>query len=88
MNTKELMDKYRDLVWLARKKSEDFENPIIKLQIDKVCNKYPEESQQLLEGENTDWEHGFNSGMLACLRLVSCARIYPENMEEFPFLDT
>ena len=87
MNTKNLMEKYYDLVWLARKKSEDFENPI-KLQIDKVCNKYPEESVKILDGENTNWEHGFNSGMLACLRLVSCARIYPENIEEFPFLDT
>ena len=88
MNTKNLMEKYYDLVWLARKNSEDFENPIIKLQIDKVCNKYPEESVKILDGENTNWEHGFNSGMLACLRLVSCARIYPENIEEFPFLDT
>ena len=88
MNTSELMKKYSDLVWLARKSNEDFENPIIKLQIDIVCNKYPEESQQLLYGEDSSWEHGFNSGMLACLRLVSCARIYPEKMEEFPFLDT
>jgi len=60
----------------------------VHLQIDKVCNKYPEESVKILDGENADWEHGFNSGMLACLRLVSCARIYPENIKEFPFLDT
>ena len=43
---------------------------------------------ELLLGENTEWHHGFNSGMLACLWLVSCARIYPNNMEDFPVLDT
>lgn len=87
MNTGELLNKYSDLVWLARKTEEDYENPIIKLQIDIVCNKYQTESENL-EGEHGTWEHGFNSGMLACLRLVSCARIYPEKMEEFPRLDT
>ena len=88
MNTHDLINKYVELVWLSRKTTDDFDNPIIKQQIDDTCNKYPNESQELLESINPDWTHGFNSGMLACLRLVSCARIYPKNIEEFPELDT
>ena len=88
MNKEELIEKYSTLVWLARKKPEDYNNPTVKAIIDETCEKYPEETDELLLGENTEWHHGFNSGMLACLRLVSCARIYPNNMEEFPFLDT
>jgi hypothetical protein len=82
------MKKYCDLVWLARKLPDDWENPIIKLQIDVVCNKYPTETNDLLYNDEQNWHHGFNSGILAALRLVSCARIYPENIEEFPMLDT
>ena len=88
MNKTELINKYFELVWLARKTDEDFDNPIIKEIIDETCNKYPEESKELLEGENPEWTHGFNSGMLACLRLVSCARVYPEKLQQFPDLDT
>ena len=88
MTTTEMMNKYYELVSLARKTPTDFNNPIIREKIDDICNKYPEESRELLEGNHPDWTHGFNSGMLACLRLVSCARIYPHNMEDFPMLDS
>jgi hypothetical protein len=88
MNTTELTNKYYELVWLARRTPEDFENPLIKNLIDDTCSKFPEESVELLEGENSQWTHGFNSGMLACLRLLSCARIYPHNLDEFPNLDS
>ena len=87
MNTEELKNKYSDLVWLARKTPEDFEDPTIKQEMDNICSKYQLESEELYS-ENGEWVHGFNSGMLACLRLVSCARIYPQKMEEFPLLDT
>ena len=86
--TKELMEKYCDLVWLARKLPDDWENPIIKLHIDVVCNTHPTETNDLLYSDEQNWHHGFNSGILAALRLVSCARIYPENIKEFPMLDT
>ena len=88
ITTAKLMDKYFELVWLARKTPEDFSNVTIKKIIDEVCCKYPEETTELIEGGHKNWTHGFNSGMLACLRLVSCARIYPNNIDEFPCLDT
>jgi len=88
MDTRKLMDKYYELVWLARRTQEDYELPNIKVLIDETRAKYPLESANLAYSDESNWHHGFNSGMLACLRLVSCARIYPQNMEEFPFLDT
>ena len=57
-----------------------------------------------LKSDSGDWEHGFNSGMLACLRLVMTAQNreqftdddgeicwhggVEDAIEEFPFLDT
>jgi hypothetical protein len=55
---------------------------------EELIEKYPDETNKLLLGEKSDWHHGFNSGMLACLRLVSCARIYTNNMEDVSCLDT
>lgn len=61
------MEKYRDLVWLARSNSQ--EPNIVQIQ-NIIRSKYPREVEKL-EGENGDWEHGFNSGMLACCNLFS-----------------
>jgi hypothetical protein len=85
MDTRELMDTYSTL---ARRTQEDYDLPNLKGLIDETRAKYPLESANLTYSDEPDWHNGFNSGMLACLRLVSCARIYPQNMEEFPVLDT
>ena len=68
----ELEKKYFNLVWYARSDrnnlldSELYEalSSIVKIETlykDEVCN---------LSGDESDWHHGFNSGMLAGVRLV------------------
>ncbi len=59
------MEKYTDLVWFARSNSQ--EPNIVQIR-DRIRAKYSEEIEKL-EGDDGDWEHGFNSGMLACCRL-------------------
>lgn len=69
----ELMTKYFDLVWLARKDTEELmreERYEILKTIKEVEAKYPQEVNELYECES-NWQHGFNSGMLACLRFLS-----------------
>jgi len=55
-----------------------------------VIEQYPEEVESLLNGDNSDWEHGFNNGMLAGMRYVlGMAENGKEDaVENFPFLDT
>ncbi len=81
-NKTDLEEKYFNLVWFARSI-----DPAMQNERDKVVEKYPVECARIC-GENGDWEHGFNSGMLACLRLVSHARVYHSKLDEFPLLDT
>ena len=52
--------------------------------------KYPEETATLADPEIGDWAHGFNSGMLACLRFISSVLVDGLEIatEEFPDLDT
>ena len=104
--------KYFELVWYARKGSrgssywddvpEDIMNGAFNAMA-KVEEQYPEEIDNL-RSESSDWEHGFNSGMLAALRYVLTATCpyetedefgekimaggLEEAKEEFPFLDT
>ena len=85
-----LEEKYFDLVWYARKSEEDYNIiPKVKENVDRIIEKYPTETQNL-SAEGGDWEHGFNSGMLAGIRYV--LSLYSEGKEiadeEFPFLDT
>lgn len=90
----ELEEKYFNLVWLARKSPEDIANSaVIRREVRKVRQKYPKEVLDLLHSDGNNWQHGFNSGMLACLRLImSYLDEDPEEIargeEEFPFLDT
>lgn len=79
----EIDNKYFDLVWFARCK--DTTQPAFK----KVMKKYPKEVKALRE-DDTNWEHGFNSGMLAGARLFMSIveNRKEEGYEEFPFLDT
>lgn len=73
---RELEEKYFDLVWLAR--SHPDERADIKICFDKVSAKYPGELEKLQSEEEGDWTHGFNSGILACSRLIS-SYILPRN---------
>ena len=105
-------EKYQDLVWYARSPRrgstywDDTPKEIRKGAFKnqkRVEKTYPEEVAQLL-GQNTDFHHGFNSGMLAATRLFLMAAhpekigeedgedIYFGGLEEavewFPWLDT
>jgi hypothetical protein len=64
----ELVGKYFELVWLARKDPEEFAGKDF---YEKVAQKYPKELLKLQDPNNGDWQHGFNSGMLACARLLT-----------------
>lgn len=56
-----------------------------------VEEKFPEETAQLQDPDSGDWAHGFNSGMVAAIRLIY-ATIDPDNkedpMQDFPDLDS
>lgn len=63
-------DKYCDLVWYARNnkpthlENENYEALAL---LQNIRKKYPSEIKSL--GEDDNWSHGFNSGMLAASRL-------------------
>lgn len=95
-------EKYTSLLWYARKPSADsiadvwtylsmntIEAIIKEKEI--IENSFPEETSALNSAESGDWQHGFNSGMVAALRVVLVA-LDPENqedpMEDFPNLDS
>lgn len=82
--------KYFDLVWYARKNEADRKDKKISKIIEKMEKKYPDEIEELLFGENSEWDHGFNSGMLAGLRYVMSLDEHGAEHadEEFPMLDT
>ena len=58
--------------------------------INEIVENYPEETNSLLNDENPDWIHGFNSGMLAGIRYSLDLNIYgKEDADDFfPSLDT
>ena len=81
--------KYFDLVWLARKRPEDYLRQDILRSIKQVEFLYEDEVKEL-GGEHGDWQHGFHSGVLAGLRYVLAISDFgiEQAEEEFPFLDT
>jgi hypothetical protein len=81
--------KYWDLVWLARKRPEDYLRQDILRSIKQVEFLYEDEVKEL-GGEDGDWQHGFHSGVLAGLRYVLAISDFgiEQAEEEFPFLDT
>jgi len=85
-NRAELEQKFEQLVWFARSDPETT-NPIVRSLQNELKEQYPDETERLT-GEKGDWEHGFNSGMLACLRLLTSVKITKNNRDLFPFLDT
>jgi hypothetical protein len=111
-NLQELLSKYHDLVWYARSHPSsdvDFWKGVPDQVMQgafrgqmRVEEDYPDEVSKL-RGDNSDWEHGFNSGMLAALNYVLTASRSIEYddgeetfwiggisdaQEEFPMLDT
>jgi hypothetical protein len=91
----EIQDKYFRLVWYARKDVEKLKQEgreDILNSIKEIETLYPEETESLKGYETGDWEHGFNSGVLAGLRfvltLIDKHGGYEEAMEQFPELDT
>lgn len=76
-----LEEKYFSLVWYARsepKESAFWETVPARIKDGalngqaKVEERYPDEIDEL-RGPEGSWSHGFNSGMLACLRLINTA---------------
>ncbi len=90
----ELLKKYCDLVWYARKHDWMRKNPSVAQGCAHVKRLYPEEVADLDgdDWETAKWAHGFNSGMLACLRLLhpenSPKKIHPARLANFPSLHT
>lgn len=73
----EFMSKYLDLVWFARSnpdrlvEEEKYEMvaSVVK-SIQEIADKYPREVIEL-ESDETSWQHGFNSGVLAYARFLA-----------------
>ena len=87
----EMLSKYEALVWYARshpassidfwqKVPQEIREGAFKAQME-VEEDYPDEVVQL-RSENSDWYHGFNSGMLAALRFVEIAQMEPQTVED------
>ena len=86
------------LVWYARKAPADhpsWDNVPADIKqgalnsASRVEEMFPDETDALKCPECSDWNHGFNSGMLAALRFVLHAAEDPDEAEEcFPELDT
>ena len=87
-------EKYFDLVWYARVTPEKYNTiPKTMENVDRIEKLYPTETKSL-SSDTGEWEHGFNSGILAGMRYAltlldngpMSGKEYAE--EYFPFLDT
>lgn len=91
MSKSEFEEKYRKLVWYARSDGHASPNPRVRDAFAEVQAMYPSEAAALKsdqDGENIQWTHGFNSGMLAALRLIRGGRVTHASQASFPNLDT
>lgn len=93
-------EKYEKLVWWARSRDRDDReyweenhpgilDGVAESQR-KVEKSYPKETALLTEPDRGDWEHGFNSGVLAAIRWLgtACDHGIEEADSEFPELYT
>jgi len=92
----EIMDiqeeKHFQLIHYSRMKKSNFKDKKdYRNAVEKMQKKYPDETFELSShGKDSDKQHGFLSGILACTRLYS-GMIEDDvefTLEEFPFLDT
>ena len=95
---KSFEEKYSTLVWYARKHPKDDPSwddvpaDIMKGAFDAMDDAestYPEDIEDLA-GRDGDWHHGFNSGVLAAIRLIMTAKneSVEAAVDNFPELDT
>lgn len=96
MKKKELIEnvitketKYADLLWYARTSPDHINIKGVKENKDKIEKLYPNEVTEL-NSETADWQHGFNSGMVAALRYVLTMDDLglEQANDEFPMLDS
>jgi hypothetical protein len=96
MNKKQLLenilqkqDKYADLLWYARSMPEHESIKGVKENKERIENLYPNEVKEL-QSERSDWQHGFNSGMVAALRYILTMDDLglEQANKEFPELDS
>jgi hypothetical protein len=96
MNKKQLIEevakkqnKYSDLVWYARSSSEHDNIPGVKENRKRIEESYADEVNALHE-DDSNWQHGFHSGMVAALRYVlTIDELGLEQADEwFPELDS
>lgn len=73
----QLMEKYFELVWFARSNPDKARNngekelfETLTQKLGEISDKYPKEIQALC-GDDSNWEHGFNSGILAYSRFLA-----------------
>ena len=95
----QMLDKYESLVWYARKAPagdpswdnlpEEIRTGALNAMA-QVEEHHPDEVDSLRRPSCGDWEHGFNSGVLAALRWVITAEHEGLALadEDFPQLDT
>lgn len=87
---KKMESKYCALVWYARSSSKHDSIPGVLENRKKIEEAYPAEVAKLKSKTDSDWTHGFNSGMLAGMRYVM--DLFTEGIEEaedsFPDLDS
>jgi len=80
--------KYFNLVWYARSTPDE---PTSQSGRQRVEAAWPTDLEEL-RSDDSNWQHGFNSGCLAVLRLVQGLLGSDDDAEfarqEFPFLDT
>lgn len=81
--------KYSDLLWFARTSPENLSIEGVNEKLAEIEKSYPFEVSQL-GGEESDWQHGFHSGMVAALRyILTLDELGLEQAEEeFPMLDS
>jgi hypothetical protein len=83
-------EKYDALVSYARKRPEDLKFDGVRRNAELCRFKYEEEVKNLHSKEMGDWQHGFNSGMLAAVRYFIDSMEYGTEQADidFPSLDT
>lgn len=82
--------KYCDLVWLARSSPKNDQVKGVAENRKRIIELYSEEVEEILDEGGGEWNHGFNSGMLAGMRFILDLANYgkEEAIENFPFLDS